>query len=142
MKYLQVMKIAWIKILISNINGCLYICLLKLKLDINLKKKKGKLQTFYSFSDGTKECEQHTADWALSVWWCHTSHPCSSNSSCCSQTPHCIVFLQVCNSLSEFGVFLPCLGVRVVLVCPSPLALHAARVSQDQGHCAPGQGVK
>lgn len=44
-KYLKVMKIVWIKILISNINECLYICLLKLKLDINEKKGSSKLSS-------------------------------------------------------------------------------------------------
>lgn len=44
-KYLKVMKTVWIKILSSNINECLYICLLKLKLDISEKKGNSKLSS-------------------------------------------------------------------------------------------------
>lgn len=69
-KYLKVMKIVWIKILISNINECLYICLLKLKLDINFKRKKNNSK----LSNLSLMVTRNVNSTLGTVCWWYTSH--------------------------------------------------------------------
>lgn len=64
------MKIVWIKILISNINECLYICLLKLKLDINFKRKKNNSK----LSNLSLMVTRNVNSTLGTVCWWYTSH--------------------------------------------------------------------
>lgn len=117
-KYSKV--IVWIKILISNINEYLYICLLKLKLDINVKKKK-KRNFLSTLSSPSLMVTRNVNSTLGTVCPGGVTHhiPALQTLPTALPTPHCLVFPQGCNHLSEFGAFLPCLGLRLLLVCPS-----------------------